>query len=133
MSASTTSAVPPAVLMSAARASRRSRQRATSATEAPCSANWRAVAAPIPLLAPVTRAVVPVSSDSMGDVLVPGSWLWVRRLGVTLGAGAIANDPGGGVLQVTALFLHEPQRGRSGQMTAADIILGAKWAGWQGL
>ena len=47
----------------------------------------------------------------MGDVLC-----LVQRRGATLGAGAIANDPRGGVLQVTALFLHEPQR--SGQMIA---------------
>src|SRR6266700_3897665 len=66
MSASTASAVPPALSIWAARASSRSRRRATSATQAPCSASWRAVAAPIPLLAPVTRAAVPVSFDSMG-------------------------------------------------------------------
>lgn len=65
MSASTASAVPRTLSISAARASRRSRRRATSAMEAPCS-SWRAVAAPMPLLAPVTRAAVPVSSDSMG-------------------------------------------------------------------
>jgi hypothetical protein len=46
--------------------SRRSRRRATNATEAPCTASSRAVAAPIPLLAPVIRATVPVRFEVMG-------------------------------------------------------------------
>ena len=44
----------------------RSRRRATSAMEAPCSASRRAVAAPMPLHAPVTRAAVPLSDEVMG-------------------------------------------------------------------
>src|SRR4249919_1621823 len=60
MSASTTSAVPPASWMSRASASRRYRRRARRATAAPCSASRRAVASPIPLLVPVISATVPV-------------------------------------------------------------------------
>jgi hypothetical protein len=43
----------------------------------PCSASRQAVAAPIPLLAPVTRAVVPVSFDSI-EVM---SFLWMYGVG----------------------------------------------------
>src|SRR5215207_9162908 len=82
MSASTTSAVPPAWSISAARASRRSRRRATSATEAPCSASRWAGAAPIPLLAPVTRAAVPVSFAVMGC----SPLLWMYGVGLAAGA-----------------------------------------------
>src|SRR5687768_1474322 len=75
MSAATTSAVPPAVSISAARSSSRSLRRTTSATAAPCSASCRAVAAPIPLLAPVTRATVPVSLE---DIRVVSSCRWAE-------------------------------------------------------
>src|ERR1700734_458470 len=60
MSASITSAVP-APPMRSARASSRSRRRATSATIAPSPASATAVASPMSLLAPVTRATVPSS------------------------------------------------------------------------
>src|SRR6266566_2681136 len=82
MSASTASAVPPALPISATRASRRSWRRATSATQAPCSASRRAVAAPMPLLAPVTRAAVPASFDSAGCCPV----LWMYGAGQAAGA-----------------------------------------------
>src|SRR5215218_2285949 len=86
MSAGITSAVPPAFSISAARSSRRSLRRATSATEAPASASWRAVAAPIPLLAPVTRATVPVSVDAMGSGgVVVGQRAGQFAVGVGLG------------------------------------------------
>ncbi|MNM90476.1 hypothetical protein D3C81_1027390 [compost metagenome] len=48
-----TSAVPPAERISLARASRRSVRRAPKTTRAPLLASRRAVASPIPLLAPV--------------------------------------------------------------------------------
>src|SRR3984957_12958056 len=60
MSASITNAFP-APPMRSARTSRRSRRRATTATVAPSSARAAAVASPMPLLAPVTRATVPSS------------------------------------------------------------------------
>ncbi|MCY1437561.1 hypothetical protein D9M71_537280 [compost metagenome] len=52
-SSASTSAVPPAERMSSARASRRSVRRAPRTTRAPLLASRRAVASPIPLLAPV--------------------------------------------------------------------------------
>src|SRR4051794_4762380 len=60
MSEGTAIAVPPDTSISATRASSRSLRRARSATDAPASARRRVVAAPIPLLAPVTIATVPV-------------------------------------------------------------------------
>src|ERR1700683_3560157 len=60
---SSTSAVPPWSLMSAASASSRSPRRAASATAAPSAASAVAAAAPMPLEAPVTSATVPSSTD----------------------------------------------------------------------
>ena len=59
MSASIARAVCPALPISFARRSSRSSRRAASATLAPSAASSRAVASPIPLLAPVTSATVP--------------------------------------------------------------------------
>ena len=55
------SAVWPALPISAASRSSRSRRRAASATFAPCAASARAVASPMPLLAPVINATLPSS------------------------------------------------------------------------
>jgi hypothetical protein len=54
-------------------ASRRSFRRATSATRAPCWASATAVAAPIPLEAPVTSAAVPfkATADDEEGVFIP--------------------------------------------------------------
>jgi len=43
-------------------------RRAATATVAPCPASVRAVASPIPLLAPVTRATEPRSASFMPEV-----------------------------------------------------------------
>src|SRR5689334_3669177 len=51
--------------ISALSASRRCLRRAATATVAPCSARARAVASPMPLLAPVTSATVPCSAVVM--------------------------------------------------------------------
>ena len=59
MSASSTSATPPCSRILSPTSSRRSLRRATSGTRAPCCASATAVAAPIPLEAPVTSAAVP--------------------------------------------------------------------------
>jgi len=56
--------------MSAVSASRRSLRRAATATVAPCSARARAVASPIPLLAPVTSATVSCSALVMARGLL---------------------------------------------------------------
>src|SRR5687768_7358292 len=69
MSLAMASAVPPACSISETRASSRSFRRATTATAAPSAASARAVACPMPLLAPVTRAIVPVRRD---DIWVSG-------------------------------------------------------------
>src|SRR5215207_3392082 len=62
MSDSTASARPPPDSSSETSASSRSLRRATTATAAPWVARLRAVAAPMPLLAPVTSATVPSSA-----------------------------------------------------------------------
>ncbi len=66
---SSTSAVPLSTRMLAARASRRSLRRAATATAAPWADSIAAVASPIPLEAPVTRATVP-SSGRPEDVSI---------------------------------------------------------------
>jgi hypothetical protein len=70
-SASITSAVPPSSRICLARPSSRSTRRAASATAAPSRARYRAVASPMPLDAPVTRATVP-SSRSVTSASVRG-------------------------------------------------------------
>jgi hypothetical protein len=62
MSASITSAS-----ISFASASSRSLRRAATATLAPARASVRAVASPMPLLAPVTSATVPSSRSPMSS------------------------------------------------------------------
>src|SRR6266446_1273873 len=57
------SAAPPAFSSSAASVLSLSSRRAPSTTLAPCAARWRAVASPIPLLAPVIATTLPISSD----------------------------------------------------------------------
>lgn len=65
-SSGTASAVPPSAVMRSTSASRLSLRRAATATFAPSRANRSAVASPIPLDAPVTTAVRPVSGvDAM--------------------------------------------------------------------
>ena len=54
--------------MRSASSSRRSRRRAATATRAPCAAREMAVACPMPLEAPVTRATVPSSRSVMGGL-----------------------------------------------------------------
>ena len=49
--------------------------RAAIATEAPCSASMRAVAAPIPELAPLTKATLPWSAAVTTSLLCSG---WAR-------------------------------------------------------
>ena len=56
-SQTTAVAVPPAAVISVTSLSRRSARRAATITAKPAAASWRAVAAPIPLEAPVTIAV----------------------------------------------------------------------------
>src|SRR5579872_5148239 len=65
---------------SAARASRRSRRRAPSTTSNPAAARARAVAAPMPLEAPVTTAVPP-GSNSAAMTHLHGSPVSTRRSG----------------------------------------------------
>jgi hypothetical protein len=64
-SPSTTRALPPSARIAAATSSSRSRRRGSSATVAPSAARLCAVAAPMPLLAPVTSATVPWSFSVM--------------------------------------------------------------------
>ena len=77
MSAATASAVPPAASIVVTSVSGRSLCRAMTATLAPCSASFLAVAAPMPLLAPVTIATVLVKVDGRSawscQVVVPGA------------------------------------------------------------
>ena len=65
---SMTSAVPPASPISLASVSSLSLRRAARATAAPVAESWRAVAAPIPLDAPVTSATVPSRAEAMTGV-----------------------------------------------------------------
>ena len=67
--------------MRSASSSRRSRRRAATATRAPCAAREMAVACPMPLEAPVTRATVPSSRSVMGGL--PSSSPRTRRPGVS--------------------------------------------------
>nr|AFY23024.1 short-chain dehydrogenase/reductase SDR [uncultured bacterium] len=54
---------PPASAIDPARASMRSRRRAASTTEAPRRASMPAISRPMPLLAPVTMTVLPVTGS----------------------------------------------------------------------
>src|SRR3954447_14426449 len=65
MSASMTRDDPPSASMSPASSSSRGRRRATMPTVAPSRASRRAVAAPMPLLAPVTSATAPAMGLSV--------------------------------------------------------------------
>lgn len=62
---------PAAPSISATSESRRSLRRAATTTNAPSPASAEAVAAPIPLLAPVTRATVSVSGLRVSAMRAP--------------------------------------------------------------
>ena len=87
----------PAPPMRSARASSRSRRRATRATVAPSSASAMDVASPMPLLAPVTRATVPSSLFVMEPPprLVPAAARPYARSNGTRRRPARAAGPGG--------------------------------------
>ena len=64
-SASSSAAVPPAASISAFSASPRSALRPTSMTAAPWAANWRAVSAPSPEVAPVISATLSAKASGL--------------------------------------------------------------------
>src|SRR5262245_21127595 len=121
-SASSTRAVPPSARMVAARESRRSLRRAATATAAPCPARASAVASPIPLDAPVTRATVPSSrcairfpQDSAASPPRAGS---EHLKGVAdIGEAVLAREPVGPPLDRRSLHLDR------GATRAADQVV----------
>ena len=95
-SAGTTSAVPPADSISDLSSCRRSARRASSATAAPWAASALAVAAPIPLLAPVTSATLSANVGVMLCLpLVNGAQDFMQHIvGVFAQVGCAARNSG---------------------------------------
>src|SRR5690606_38863208 len=71
-SSATAVAMPPAAVISATSSCRRSWRRAPRTTRAPCAARVRAMAWPMPLLAPVTRTTLSWMLEFMGKL----RWGW---------------------------------------------------------
>src|SRR5579862_8041652 len=97
---------------SATSASIRSARRAPPTTRAPAAASWRAVAAPIPLEAPVTIAVLPSSSPTARHVTLPARR---RRAGTR---GLCRQERHGDGLALAVLV---------GQLERGEVLLRLRW------
>src|SRR5580704_14166554 len=116
------SAVPPCCAIASRACFNRAVSRATSAMEAPASANAFAMASPRPRLPPVITAVRPVRLMVIGAsplLLVQSSEALSRRQGIDTGGGGLDDQPG---LRSSGLRIEiEPAESRYDRQNSHDF------------